>query len=51
MMQKSDKMYVTSQIIWGLKPPFSVNSVDVDFTSNIKTHNTCSGDIEDTYKV
>ena len=25
-MQKIDKMYVTSQIIWGLKPPFSVNS-------------------------
>ena len=26
MMQKIDAMYVTSQIIWGLKPPFSVNS-------------------------
>ena len=26
MMQKIDTMIGTSQIIWGLKPPFSVNS-------------------------
>ena len=26
MMQKIDTMIWTSQIIWGLKPPFSVNS-------------------------
>ena len=26
MMQKIDTMTGTSQIIWGLKPPFSVNS-------------------------
>ena len=26
-MQKINTMYVTSQIIWGLRPPFSVNSI------------------------